>query len=166
MHARKLLSNSAQVLKKIPEEDRAAEVDLDKINLSSMKTLGVLWLAKEDVFTYRVNPPDEKFQLTKRNVLCKIVMLFDAMGFLLPYAIRTKILLQEMWTSGLDWGDPLDPSQARQAKKWFEELSELSDVQVPLCLQLNSLVETVSTLHTFTDASGDVYGAVTYVRCQ
>ena len=87
-------------------------------------------------------------------------MLFDAMGFLSPYAIRTKILLQEMWTSGLDWDDPLDPSQARQAKKWVE------DVQVPLCLQLNSLVETVSTLHTFTDASGDVYGAVTYVRCQ
>ena len=92
-------------------------------------------------------------------------MLFDPMGFLAPYVIRAKILLQEMWTSGLDWDDPLDPSQARQAKKWFEELTELSDVQVPRCLQLNSHVETV-TLHTFTDASGDAYGVVTYVRYQ
>ena len=165
MHARKWLSNSEQVLEKIPEEDRAAEVDLDKGHLPSVKTLGVLWLAKEDVFTYKVNPPDEKFQLTKRNFLRKIAMLFDPMGFLAPYVIRAKILLQEMWTSGLDWDDPLDPSQARQAKKWFEELTELSDVQVPRCLQLNSHVETV-TLHTFTDASGDAYGAVTYVRYQ
>ena len=165
MHARKWLSNSEQVLKKKPVEDRAAEVDLDKRNLPSMKTLGVLWLAKEDVFTYRVNPPDEKFQLTKRNFLRKIAMLFDPMGFLATYIIRAKILLQEMWTSGLDWDDPLDPSQAKQAKKWFEELSELSDVRVSRCLQLNSLVETV-TLHTFTDTSGDAYGAVTYVRYQ
>ena len=92
-------------------------------------------------------------------------MLFDPLGFLAPYVIRAKILLQEMWISGLDWDDPLDPSQARQAKNWFEELTELSDVQVPCCLQLTSHIETV-TLHTFTDASRESYGAVTYVRYQ
>lgn len=131
MHARKWLTNSEQVLEKIPEEDRAAEVDLDKGDLLSMKTLGVLWLAIEDVFTYTVNPPDEKFQLTKKIFLRKIAMLFEPMGFLAPYVIRQKILLQEMWTSELDWDDPLDHSQARQTKRWFEELTELSDVQVP-----------------------------------
>ena len=109
-----------------------------------------------------MNPPDEKFQLTKRNFLLKIAMLFDPMRFPAPYVIREKILLQEMWTSGLDWDDPLDPSEDRQATKWFEELT---DVQVPLCLQLNSHIQTV-TLHTFTDASGDAYGEVTYVRYQ
>jgi len=84
MHARKWHSNSEQVLKKIPEEDRAAEVDLNKGNLPSVRTLGVLWLAKEDVFTYRVNPPDKKFQLTKWNFLHKIAMLFNPVGFLPP----------------------------------------------------------------------------------
>ena len=38
-------------------------------------------------------------------------------------------------------------------------------MRVPRCLQINSLVATV-TLHTFTDASGDAYGAVTYARYQ
>jgi len=46
--------------------------------------------------------------------------------------IRAKILLQEMWTSGLDWDDPLDQSQARQAKKWFEEFTVLSEVSSSL----------------------------------
>ena len=80
-----------------------------------MKMLGVLWLAKEDVLTYRVNAPDEKFQLTKRSFLRKIAVLFDPVGFLASYVIWAKILLQEMWTSGLDWDNPLGPSQARQA---------------------------------------------------
>ena len=64
MHARKWLPNSAAVLEKIPEEDRALEVDLDKGNLPSLKTLGVLWLGKEDVFTFRASAPKESFQLT------------------------------------------------------------------------------------------------------
>jgi len=41
MHARKWLSNSEQVPKKTPAEDRAAGVDFNKENLQSMKTLGV-----------------------------------------------------------------------------------------------------------------------------
>ena len=61
MHARKWLSNSERVLEKIPKGDRVAEVDLDKGNLPSVTTLGVLWLAKEDVFTYRANPPEDDY---------------------------------------------------------------------------------------------------------
>ena len=81
MHARKWLSNSEVVLKKIPSGDRALEVDLDKGNLPSLKTLGVLWLAKEDIFTFKAGAPDEHFQFTKRNFLKKIATLFDPMGF-------------------------------------------------------------------------------------
>ena len=62
-----------------------------------MNTLGVLWLAKEDFFTYKVNPLEDGYPLTKRNFLRKV-----AMGFLAPYVIRAKILLQEMWTSGME----------------------------------------------------------------
>ena len=144
MHARKCLSNSQKVLQKIPKEDRAAEVDLDKGNLPLVKTLGILRLAEEDLFTYRVSPPEKEYPLTKRNVLPKIATLFDPMGFLALYVIRAKVLLQEMWTSGLEWDDLLDQRQACKAKKWYKELSELSDVQVSRCLQLNREVETMS----------------------
>ena len=69
MHAGKWLSNSERVLEKTPEGDRAAEVDFDKGNLPSVKTLGELWLAKEDVFNYRGSPPEDDYPLTKRNFL-------------------------------------------------------------------------------------------------
>lgn len=65
-------------------------------------------------------------------------MLFDPVGFLAPYVIRTKKLLQEMWTSGLDWDDLLDQNRARRAKSWFEELGELSNVKVLLRFAIGS----------------------------
>ena len=85
--------------------------------MPSVKILGMLWLVKEDVVTYRANPPDDDYPLTKRNFLRKIAMLFDPMGFLAPYVIRAKILLQDMWTSGLDRDDLLDQSQARSVRE-------------------------------------------------
>ena len=66
MHARKWLSNSNFVMKNIPIEDRAQEVDLDKSDLPSTKTLGMLWDAKEDIFTYRYNATMDYTKLTKK----------------------------------------------------------------------------------------------------
>ena len=99
MHARKWLSNSPKVLEKIPTEDRASEVDINKDPLLTVKTLGVTWLPEEDVFTFKANPTEETFQFTKRNFLKKIATLFDPVGFLAPFTITAKVMMQEMWTA-------------------------------------------------------------------
>ena len=65
MHASKWLSNSNFGMKNILIEDRAQEADLDKRGLPSTKTLGMLWNAKEDVFTYRHNVTIDYTKLTK-----------------------------------------------------------------------------------------------------
>ena len=52
MHARKWLSSSSRVLLEIPQMDRKSEVDLDKESLPTAKTLGVWWLAGQDVHLY------------------------------------------------------------------------------------------------------------------
>ena len=53
MHARKWISNESKVLKKIPEEDREMEVNLESGEFPSVKTLGILWKAKDEVFTFQ-----------------------------------------------------------------------------------------------------------------
>ena len=50
MKTHKWLSNSFKVLENIPPQCRASEVNLDCDEISAVKTLGVLWLATEDVF--------------------------------------------------------------------------------------------------------------------
>ena len=77
MHARKWLSNSSEVLAQIPMNDRKAEADLDNDELPCSKTLGVWWLAQEDVFTFKENVPDRKSVYTKCIFLKKIATLFE-----------------------------------------------------------------------------------------
>ena len=82
MHARKWLSNSSKVVAQIPVHDRKSEVDLDHSELPCAKTLGVWWLAQEDVFTFKENVPDGNTVFTKRNFLKKIATLFDPLWLL------------------------------------------------------------------------------------
>ena len=131
-----------------------------------VKTLGVgAWLPDEDVFTFKTNPTEEGLELTKRSFLKKIAKLFDPVGYLAPFLIGAKVLLQEMWAAGLDWDDLFQGDLARRARTWFSELEDLPEIKVPRCLRLGQDEELLSeTLHTFVDTSQDAYGAVVFSR--
>ena len=161
MHARKWLSNSAEVLENIPVEDRAKEIDLSVDDLPSVKTLGLMWRAKEDVFTYNKLPLEKEFEFTKRNLLRKIASLFDPLGFLSPYITEAKLIMQDVWLSGVTWDERLLDENAERAKQWFSELEELPKIKVPRCFHLNAKE---FSIHVFTDSSEMAYGAVAYSR--
>ena len=129
MHARKWLSNSSEELGEIPLEDQKAEVNFDCSQLPCAKTLGVQWRANTDVFTFRKNVPEEDMPYTKRNFLKKIVSFFDPIGFLAPYTVRAKMLLQDMWNIGIDWDDELTEPLRTSARLWFAELLQLQKIQ-------------------------------------
>ena len=89
------------------------------------------------------------------------------MGFLAPYTIQSKILLQGMWASGYGWDELLDPNLSQQVKKWFGELTDLDKIRVLRCLRVRTEgMVTSGSLHTFSDASEEAYGAVSYIRYQ
>ena len=67
-----------------------------------MKTLGVAWKAKPDLFTFHSVATDENTVDTKRFLLKKMSTLFNRYRFLSPYIIRIKIVIQELWIKGID----------------------------------------------------------------
>ena len=137
---------------------------LDCDEISAVKTLGVLWLATEDVFTFKSDCVLKKFQPTKRNFLKRIATLFDPLGMLSPFIVRAKVLMQKIWIAGMDWDDTLPEELSMKMKSWFKELPELCRLRVPRCLQLKEA--TSVTLQVFVDASQDAYGAVVYMGSQ
>ena len=62
MHAHKWLSNSQAVLQMIPLEDRACQLELSEDNSLAIKTLEIIWLADEDVFTFKSKPIEQGFK--------------------------------------------------------------------------------------------------------
>ena len=164
MKARKWLSNSSEVLAAIPKELRAYEIDLND-SLPATKTLGVLWRAQQDVLTFQVKKPTEEDKLTKRIILSKVAGVFDPLGLASPFTIRAKILLQDMWTKGLNWDEAIDRELSIRARDWLSELENLQEINVPRCLQEFKLEKSIS-VQTFVDASNEAYGAVSYLRSE
>ena len=60
-----------------------------------------------DQFLFSAALLAEDIVLTKRKFLSKISTLFDPLGFITPFVVRAKILMQEVWISGIDWYDQL-----------------------------------------------------------
>ncbi|XP_046568630.1 uncharacterized protein LOC124277021 [Haliotis rubra] len=161
MNARKWLSNSLDVLDGIPLESRAQKVNINKNELPSVKTLGLMWIANDDEFSFCMNVPEDIVRMTKRMFLSEIARIFDPLGLLTPFTIVGKMMIQEMWISGFGWDEELDPDLNLRTLKWVNEVKELCNIRVPRCLRIKSEIEN-KTFHVFADASQDAYGAAIY----
>ena len=164
MRTHKRLSNSEAVLNQIPPSDRMYEVNLDSDPFPSAKTLGIMWLASEDVFTFVCHMGKQETQWTKQNFLSKIATLFDPLGLLSPFLIRAKILMQQLWLNGLEWDERLPQELFTKENTWFAELSILSEIKI-LKTQLKKEVK-CAKLHTFVDASQEAYGTAVYIKVE
>ena len=118
---------------KIPKEDRAGEMTIRESAAPTTKTLGLSWNSKDDILTIPMSSPG-RLQLTRRNVLRKIATVFDPLGFVSPFVVTAKILLQELWARGYDWDDEIQDELATRIKLWFDQLESLGAIAIPRCL--------------------------------
>ncbi|PFX13132.1 hypothetical protein AWC38_SpisGene22811 [Stylophora pistillata] len=105
MQARKWISNSPKVIEGIPSEEHATKIVINSGQDLITKTVGISWNSTEDLFIVAASPVSPEFQATKRNVLGKVGTIFDSLGFVCPYVVVAKILLEELWWRGYDWDD-------------------------------------------------------------
>ena len=167
-------SNSPELMQAIPEKDRASE---SLINLESglsgvypiTKALGLKWKTSSDSFIFMndTNPLKSSSETlyTKREVASLAAKVFDPIGLIAPFTVRSKLLLQSLWTQGVGWDDVIPVETSVKWIQWVQELSELKQLHIPRCyvdlpLSQHSKVE----LHAFGDASEVAYAAAIYLR--
>lgn len=132
----KFMSNSKQVIEAIPLEDRAkaiADLDLSRDALPIERALGVQWCVELDVFQFRINLMDRP--LTRRGVLSTVSSIFDPFGFLAPFVLKGKIILQQLCREEADWDDPLPADIESQWECWRNELIELQTLDIQRCVK-------------------------------
>ncbi|XP_047674812.1 uncharacterized protein LOC125145551 [Tachysurus fulvidraco] len=166
LHLHKFISNNREVLESIPDSERASgvqDVDLSHDNLPVQTVLGVKWSVSSDAFTFKV-ALDEK-PATRRGILSTVASVFDPLGFLAPFLLQGKKVLQEMCHKGIEWDEPLPGELRPQWESWLNDLKNLEKLQIPRCFIPQNLerVQRIE-LHHFSDASSHGYGQCTYIR--
>lgn len=109
---RKWSSNSAQFLDRVPKElqDKNTLVFGEE---EAKKSLGILWNPGEDTFLFREKSTNAK-QITKRHVLTVIAKIFDPLGWLAPFVIQAKLLIQDLWLQQMSWDEPIPDKIAKK----------------------------------------------------
>ncbi|XP_058456798.1 uncharacterized protein LOC131434166 [Malaya genurostris] len=90
------------------------DLALDKGDTTD-RVLGMRWMTVDDVIGFSTVMRAEIAAIinrgqkpTKRQVLRCVMCLFDPLGLLAAYSVHGKILIQQIWRSGVDWDDPID----------------------------------------------------------
>ena len=90
--------------------------------------------------------------------------MFDPLGFLNPFTLTAKKLLQGLWKQKLGWDDDIPDSGKRVWYNWLQDLSQIDKVKIQRCYTTESSEVTDCQLHMFSDASEDAYGTTAYMR--
>ncbi|XP_022085513.1 uncharacterized protein LOC110976501 [Acanthaster planci] len=166
MRLHKFVSNSRAVIEDIPSDERSAgvkDVNLKKNDLPMERALGIKWCVESDMFHFHIETKDQT--PTRRGILSTVASIYDPLGFLAPFVLIGKGVLQEMCHNGVSWDDPLPDDLRPRWEKWKNDLLNLKQIQIPGCYKPNDFGKVIAVeLHHFSDASTRGYGQCSYLR--
>ena len=163
----KWLSNSREVLKTIPEADRAKDVrslDLSQDPLPSDRALGMMWNVERDTFGYSIDLHNKP--ATRRGILSTVSSVYDPLGLIAPVILPAKQILQNLCQLRLGWDQQIPCDYQTIWQKWLREVPKLSRFEVNRCIKAPDFGPFKAQLHHFSDASEVGYGTATYLRME
>ena len=102
---------------------------------------------------------------TRRGILSVVSSVYDPLGFVSPFLLPAKKILQELCQEPLGWDDTISEQYERRWKRWLNQLPEIQEIKVKRCLKPANFDHVSSSqLHIFSDASSYGYGSVAYLR--
>lgn len=162
----KFSSNQMEALSCVAPSERAITSDPLTLHPDAVPdghVLGIQWSMKNDTFSFNMNAKDHP--PTRRGLLSVVASLYDPLGFVAPFTLSGKSILQELCRRGINWDDPIPESLRPRWEKWKKGLSQLKEVTIPRCYRPLNFGEVVKVeLHHFSDASNTGYGSCSYLR--
>ena len=101
-HLTKFLTNSKKVLEAALACDsrkRVVECNFNNQSLPTETALGVLWNIEEDIFTFKVNMKEKP--KTRRDMLSTLSNVYDPLGFVAPFILQGRRILQHLCEKSL-----------------------------------------------------------------
>ncbi len=166
---RQWASNVPGVLSHLPTEAQAESLELwlaqDKTDIPE-STLSLRWNWQTDTLAFKHRPVVYETP-TLRNIYKVLATQYDPLGLLLPYTMRAKVIINQLWNKQRGWDDPnLPPELLRSWHIWENELQYLPNITLPRTYVHPEVEKDGASheVHIFSDASEQAYGAVAYLR--
>lgn len=173
MEMRKWKSNNSK-MKEIFRHDGVAAESMKTITDDEneiFKLLGISYDSESDTFLFKVDDllvkaDHWKNRVTKRSILKVSPMLYDPLGWLNPFTVVVKLMIQALWERGVEWDEIVPSDIEKKWKQWIQELSSLQELKIPRRYNNseNAVDASRSELHVFGDASEVAYAAVAYLK--
>ena len=144
-------------------------IDLEQHQEDSRRTqmvLGLVYDTGRDTLSLNIKTRAEGQQkpASKRSLLKSVAEIFDPAGWMEPVTVVGKMLLQKLWFQKLDWDEAAPDHAQIDIQKWERECQKLKDVAISRRYAAATRGDALkSTLHIFSDASSEAYGAAAYI---
>ena len=129
------------------------------------KLLGMRYSFSADEFSYA--PDEEKAKMdveTKRQMLQVIASFFDPLGFLDPFIVWARLILQKVMKMQIGWDEKkIEESLLRAFKTWQADFEFLKNFKIVRWTATPATQDGKKQLMVCSDASGEGYGVVIYV---
>ena len=122
------------MLASIPKEecaDASRSLDLALGEPQIERALCVKWCVTSNQFSFRVVVNERP--LSRRGVLSMVASIFDPLGFVAPFILVGKQILQQMCCDKVGWDDPLPDDLRPRWESWLFDLNILEDVEIQRC---------------------------------
>lgn len=118
----------------MPSSEHPTDVKTKDLALSEIQTeraLGIHCCIKRDCFTFNISLKNQPS--TQRGMLSMVTSIYDPLGFISPFLLKGKSMLQKMCRQGTEWDDPLRQHLTPQWEQWKKDLVNLEQVQITKC---------------------------------
>lgn len=156
----KWASNCPQLLELADNQDRRS-IPID--DGTSIYILGIQWNQVTDTFHFSHVPDESHRVISKRTILSEVSRLFDPLGLLGSVIVTAKLILQDLWRSGIQWDESVPQGIHTRWSTYKTQLDELSQLEIPRFTNFNANRQAMQ-VHGFCDASQQAYGACVYIR--
>ena len=130
----------------------------------SSHVLGLKWKYQFDtIVVNRGTSPSGNCTLTQRFVLSLVSALYDPIGLVVPYTVKARLLLQDIWRlGGQQWDGNLPDNIADKLLERFDESTRLTEIKTISRSYFDGQLEKVE-LHNFGDRSQGVLLSVVFL---
>jgi hypothetical protein len=183
MTVQKFYSNSPLVCKSLDQSLLAKAIQFDEVTHDVVynigRVLGTSYSVPDDCLTYAgkfgnvkewikgkvdINLDNEPVQdgWTKRKLTQVSASVFDPLGLISPFLVRSKVIIQEVWKLKIDWDEVIPEAICLPWQSWLDQFTEIPNIKVDRWTGLKAR-GTSYQLHTFCDASEEGVCAAVYI---